>query len=367
MPLLTNAAHRYTFSPGVSYHIDNDTLEIRKGVWNSFGFKVTYRPTEERMIRYIVDKMSSYGVSPSETKARFRLKGAALRDVTEMIDNLHDRGLIRSGSETRSGISVIRSLFAMPELVDSSGGKAPRILIVTDNDTIKRLLKSWSNSWKRISLAFESCTKFRGLELTKTEDGFRVLETCEKMARIKAYQMILYLSSTPNRAVLLNLNRLSIKFNKVLTVAMIDGFYLLIASFSPRETGCFECIETNRPSNSSAPSGFAGDARRTLHEYSPLSILLSSMAFLELFLLSTMGRGYFMGKLLHIHLTSFRVQVHEILRMPDCPACGYAALTRPRTLYFDSESIINELQEEIAKRKKMRGKSTKEVVSAHVN
>jgi len=327
---MSNAKMTYILSSGISVYIGHNAIEIRRGILNQYGFRIRYERRLGHVMRYIAEGLSKDGVSLAEVRSKFRLKDDTYKEIASLFEKLRAKSFIRSASEAKKESLIIGSLF------ESGKGLAKKkVLVLTEDRSVADFVKQHSNFCQTDLL--DGSSNIVRVNLTSTSDTIEILNMYRQLEYLKDYEVLGYISLCPDPRVIENLNRISIKFDKVLTIGIVDGDSFLLASFSPRETGCFECLK-----NRSIDDGLEKRLvflRNQNFRSTPLLSLLVSLATLEFYLLSATGYGYFMGKTLSIYLPTFKVQTQNFLRMPNCPACGYSALAIPKELYFDAVAL----------------------------
>lgn len=157
----------------------------------------------------------------------------------------------------------------------------------------------------------------------------------------------------PALPLLRNLNRVVEGRDVPWVSAFVDGPFVSVVGLKSPHTGCFECFELRALARledhvtyhdfAGSPVG-AAEPRRT---DAPMMSLLTVLAVTEGYLHAAVGASRFSGRVLSIHLPTFEIQTQDLLRMPNCPACGRVARQRVREINFNSRAVVDRIVSEV--------------------
>ncbi len=315
-------------------------LEVRKSTWSPTAFKIKFDPRLRSLMEYIQREVNRGGISIAELERKFRLDEHLVHDVTLIFEKLLVLGMIRRISDSDDDLLIRKTLFGVQGNASARPARA-KTLLVTEKGLMKTLQDIWVSAG-RTGIRFETGSDLSTLNLTRTDDGLNILRDYEKVDHFKNFGVFAFVSSSLDRTVIRNLNRISLRFDKPLAICVIKDLFVLAATFAPRETACFECFERELDPFPNEDSKTVPERSHPVNYRSPVTPLLGGIALLEVSLLSMIGRGYFVGKCLAIQLPTFQVRIKDVFRIPDCPACGYSAMTTPESTYVDLKSLVNE-------------------------
>jgi bacteriocin biosynthesis cyclodehydratase domain-containing protein len=126
----------------------------------------------------------------------------------------------------------------------------------------------------------------------------------------------------PDNQMLYAVNRASLQRGCVWLPGQVEyGSGLIGPMLLPRETSCYRCFTHRREANITMPS-----APSNTDEAVPaaLATCIGSIMVLEAIrLLSGFAPPHLVGRVLTVSLFSPYLATHRVLRLPNCPACGY--------------------------------------------
>jgi thiazole/oxazole-forming peptide maturase SagC family component len=191
------------------------------------------------------------------------------------------------------------------------------------------------------------------MDLTSKLDGLDTRKQMEELKNfIEPFSCIVGCMERPHVNFLRNLNRVLIKTSKVLSMALLDGPFTSVFTIKPPETGCFECYENRlfaRMQEMPVYKEFVEHTRKSANPMrqktfaSPIMHSIVSTALFEGFLVSTIGKAKFAGRVLNTYLPIMEIQVQDLLRVPFCPACGFISEARMDEMYTSTKKMIDKV------------------------
>lgn len=175
----------------------------------------------------------------------------------------------------------------------------------------------------------------------------------ELRARLSGAAAVVTCFLRPSVPVLRNLNRVLDGQDIPWVSAFVDGPFVSAVGVKSPHTGCFECFEQRSLARL--------EDHITYHEFTrtavgsqpprdsdaPVMHLLATLAVTEGYLHAAVGSSRLSGRALSIHLPTFEIQAQELLRMPNCPACGRVSRQRLREINFNSRAAVDRIVSEV--------------------
>jgi thiazole/oxazole-forming peptide maturase SagC family component len=352
---------KYILPENVRIYTSEDEVRIRDGVW-SFHEVVINLSTEPDEVRKGVQELfeklkTGIPVSCSEIKDKHQLTSEKIDELTRLCEELKRKGLITTEIENTFTFQATKALLGeyIPEL---NILERKRILFFSDSSYAADAARNICNHLhiKPDIMGNELFNKLRQDDLTTKTDAISTIKSMEKYEKeLYMYDCIIGCLSDLQVTFLRNLNRMLLRMEKPLSLGIIDGPFLSLLTIHPPQTGCLECFENrilSRMEDHVAYHRFVDSQTKTAQptktfECSPLLHMLVSMVISEGFLLSTIKKAKFTGRVLNIYLPIFEIQCQDILRLPFCPACGHVAKGKAEEMYINSRALINRLLEKI--------------------
>lgn len=183
--------------------------------------------------------------------------------------------------------------------------------------------------------------------------GIDAYDTDQRLARVRAQlsgmAAVVTCFLRPSVPVLRNLNRVLDGQEIPWVCAFVDGPFVTVVGIKAPHSGCFECFEqrslarledhvayhefTRTPVG--APPERGSDA--------PVMHVLANLAVTEAYLHVAVGSSRLAGRALCVHLPTFEIQAQDLLRMPNCPACGRVSRQRLREINFNSRAAVDRI------------------------
>src|SRR5699024_8068259 len=124
----------------------------------------------------------------------------------------------------------------------------------------------------------------------------------------------------PRLALLRNLNRLLLKTSTPLILSILDGPFLNMTTVKGGETACYECFENRVITRNESLAVYENfvkqtggvDVKREATYMTPILQTFTSLALFEAFLLATVNRSKFVGRVLNIYIPLIEIQVQDL-------------------------------------------------------
>lgn len=318
-----------------------DEVELRQGVWNAVSMTFTDEQHSGQLARIVtrLDGTASLSRIASEEQV-------PREQVERLVDDLVAYGLVEDAPSTAidhylAGATQWRIaedldrdqrvlVLADPPLQELvlSGLSAvlgeARVEVVSRDDPAAAVLDSLDTSWLNDGLA--------------TEERLAVFEGWKDAVVVAACTTV-----NPVRTTVLN--RACLHHGIRWVHAALDGPFALIGpSFLPRESSCYECLETRVLMNLREAASYQRYKTAILAArvrdgaepmLAPFASILGSHLVIEALNLVLTGTSFTVGKVLGIHLPTMEVSFPDVLRVPGCPGCGAVPERDGQAMYFD--------------------------------
>ncbi len=354
---------KYVLRDGCLAQLFENMLEISAGIWNYNTLSLHFEEEWQPIIQAFVSKALDSGISISDLRSEFALDAEAIGKLEELFLELHSEGLLISLESSRSRAFSVLSLLGLGEeeiqiMLGDKIGKIPSVGIITNNEDISRLvgLLGYEQYMKMKMWQTEDLGDLLTKDLTFRIAAMETLKEIEVQAeRFQEFDVVTVLTTHPNPFFLRNINRLMAHLKKPWILGTLDGPFVLLATFVPFQTSCYECFEIRVMTR----MHYLNEYKEFVKKFQkvrplerkvgsiPMMHLLTALTLNESLLMGNSGYGHFVGRLLSIYLPLFEMQVQDVLRFPTCPACGHAAKTRMKELYFDMRKVVSDLAREL--------------------
>jgi thiazole/oxazole-forming peptide maturase SagC family component len=351
---------KYVFPQNVRTYRSEQEIRIRDGVW-SFHEAVINLSRESDAVRKSVQSLfeklkEGTSLSFSEIRDTYDLSPREIEELTQLFQELKRGGLLATESEYTLSHQMTRALLGeyIPEMEIT---ERKRVLFFSDTEYAKEAAK---NICGHLNMGLDIMENELFDELAKDDlttkiDAISDIKSMEKYEKeLYPYGCIMGCLSNPQIMFLRNLNRVLIHMEKPISLGLIDGPFLSALTIHSPQTGCLECFENrilSRMEDHTSYHRFVDSQMETAQpknlECSPLIHMLTSLVISEGYLLSTIRKAKFTGRVLNIYLPIFEIQCQDILRLPFCPACGHIAKGKAEEMYINSKTLINEMLKKI--------------------
>jgi thiazole/oxazole-forming peptide maturase SagC family component len=307
------------------------------------------------------------GTSIQELKKEYEMKDADISELQDLFSRLQQDGFIydRNFLDKAIGGSFLLMGFSDTQassfrLNDSnSPGNRPKVAVLTTMPKFseKNLLQlSQYEKWLDITtIDLGSMPDLFQYDSTERTNATELLQFIDRYKNLVNYESILVILAYPNPTLLRNLNRLFIHYRIPWILATLDGPFIMLTSFVPYESACFECLELRITSQIRSMEEYKSyislltqkDSSFKDIEFTPVLQIPVSIAMSELILLSSFKANHFVGRLLSIYLPFFEIQMQDVLRLPICPACGHTGKATMDELYFDFRKVLSDITDKL--------------------
>ncbi len=341
-----------------------DEIRIRKGIWNYTEATLSLSDEKEAVRKAFIQifKELSEGktIDMESLPDRFGLDKEQKNSVFQVMEALRHQLYLRSAQDLQVG-KIISDMFGG---VYQPSGAAPipmkprPALVFTDSPYAKKIAAQIAADMN-YSVDIMDEKTFKGLcaaDFTTKTDAIETIKETESMGRLIApYSVVIGIMEKPSISFLRNLNRLLVMAEKPLILSLIDGPFITFLTINPPQTGCFECYENRlmaRMENLAVYHNFADSTRTSLSDLkdafvNPLLHALTGIAIAEGFLQSTIGFSKSSGRVVNVYLPVGEIQIQDLMRVPFCPACGFAARSEISELFTSSKMIVNKLLDSV--------------------
>lgn len=274
--------------------------------------------------------------------------------VESVIDHLIQIGAVEDGPA-----SAIDAYYdtVIPSLRDHQSRLQPEraVVILGARGAGERIAASLANLAPDLSIEVvdDGDARMAGLSQLKLDDFDTALaraDTATRFAWLGGRLVVLVQEQVnPHRALLLN--RLALQHDCPFLWGAVDGPALFVGPFTlPRQSSCYQCFETRVMMNLREYKSYqlykhALAEGQVLHKAPPLApaltdILCGHLAMEAMNYLLT-GTAFTVGKTLCLYLPSMEFSFNEVLKVPDCPACGSQQYLDEPELYYDIRAVLN--------------------------
>jgi thiazole/oxazole-forming peptide maturase SagC family component len=191
-------------------------------------------------------------------------------------------------------------------------------------------------------------------DLTSGVDAYRTGNLISELrAALPAAAAVVTCFLRPRVPVMRNLNRVLDGQEVPWVAAFVDGPFLSAVDVKAPYTGCFECFEQRSLARLEDHVAYHEFARATVgaapprEADAPVMHLLANLALIEGYLHAAVGSSRLSGRALSVHLPTFEIQAQDLLRMPNCPACGRVAKQRLQEINFNSRAAVDRIVSEV--------------------
>jgi bacteriocin biosynthesis cyclodehydratase domain-containing protein len=325
-----------------------DVVELRSGVWNVVSHTVS-DDTESGRLFSILKQLD--GTRTAKQIARDL--SVPHHDVEALIDHLDGLGLIEENSSTALDHYLDT---VTPWRVNNNGSKPRPVTIIGDSALVALVESQLGGSIQIITdiTADDGTPSWRGLKHRDRAWLFDGLAFQERLLSFRHWheRLLVYISDFADPPLAQAINRVCLGLGTPWLHAVMDGPFLLIGpTFVPRRTACYECLELRIGINLRENASYQRykDALVRAQVLSgtpfiepPLAGILASHTALEVMNYVLTGYSFTAGKVMSIYLPTMEFTFNEVLRAPNCPACGSSSERDATELYFAMEALATQ-------------------------
>jgi bacteriocin biosynthesis cyclodehydratase domain-containing protein len=317
--------------------------ELRYGAWNATSFTLRDDTHSGKLTRLLtrLDGMSSIAQIALEEKI-------SRGEIDSLVEHLNDLGILESESSNALD-------FLLDHLPGSRGSASELpasptpLIVIGDDDLTHEIVDSVRETLPALDASVPEKTDpawmaLNDAEMDRLDDGLayhKRLAVCEHWRG----KFIVFAQGIVNPPQLERLNRICLGHRIPWLHVAIDGPFVLIGPLtSPFRSACYQCFETRLLMNLRESASYQ-QYKRAITEYrvktsqAPaepvLRNLLIAHTALETINYLLTGHACSINKVLSIYLPTMEFAYHDVLRVPNCHACGAETAVESRELYFD--------------------------------
>jgi thiazole/oxazole-forming peptide maturase SagC family component len=273
-------------------------------------------------------------------------------NVERLFIDLSGAGMVAEAGAAASQDQVTAALLGRLVTPYPTGGDAPtgEVLFLTDCRAAVPQAKLLAEGMRLRLTVVDDLESLTRADLTSRIDG---LATEQAIADLRppflGAACVVTCFQRPWLPLLRNLNRLIEGQDVPWVSAFIDGPFVSMVGLKSPHTGCFECFEQRALARledhvtyhdfARSPAGRATERDTD----APMMAMLTAMAITEGYLHAATGSSRFAGRALSIHLPTWEIQTQDLLRMPNCPACGKVSRQRLKEINFNSRAAVDRI------------------------
>jgi bacteriocin biosynthesis cyclodehydratase domain-containing protein len=320
-----------------------DVAELRYGVWNPVSFTLRDDTESGSLTRLLLRLDGTASLDQIALEER-----VALVEVQRLVAELEDLGVIES--EARNVVDFILEQIpgAGGDRVDASVKSVP-IEIISEVDAASEISRQLSSILPTASITIHGrnssvWTALENQDLSDTSDSLRYYAAHEQFEFLKQ-RFVVVASNFVDPIRLKRLNRVCFQQRTSWLNAAVDGPFVFVGPLTiPHRSACFECFETRVMLNLRESASYQ-QYKRAIVKHAVrcgeipaqplLQSLMSTHAAVEAINYLLTGHACTVNKALSIYLPTMEFAYHDILRVPNCAACGPQVGATSRELYFD--------------------------------
>jgi thiazole/oxazole-forming peptide maturase SagC family component len=334
-------------------------MRIRTGVWNFEEAVIDVSNEPQAVGKSVKSALKALAAGPLEVADHLDpgLLPIEKANVERLFVDLQAAGMVIETGDGASQDAVTAALLGRLTTPYPTGGEAPtgEVLFLTDCAAAIPHAKLLAEGMRlKLTVAEGLNEKLAGVDLTSRIDG---LLTEQAIATLKPavsnYAAIVTCYQRPWLPLLRNLNRLVEGRDIPWVSAFIDGPFASVIGLKSPHTGCFECFEQRALARLEDHVSYHDFARSPLGQLpdrpadAPMMAMLTAVAVTEGYLHAAAGSSRFSGRALSIHLPTWEIQTQDLLRMPNCPACGKVSKQRLKEINFNSRAAVDRIVAEV--------------------
>jgi bacteriocin biosynthesis cyclodehydratase domain-containing protein len=325
-----------------------DVVELRWGIWNPTSFTLTDDAGSGQLYRLI--RRLNGSVSP---RALAREENVPRSEVEGLIDHLIELGVIDHGP-TNALDHYIDNYLPTTGATEARDPGTPRILLLGELQPVDEICRILNASLPHAAIS-RVPTDDPAWTLLADRDTSWLLDGIDFHQRLPVFEgwkesFIVFASRIINPVHFRVLNRVALALGIPWLHAAMDGPFLIIGpTVVPNRSACYECLETRVLMNLRDAAGYQRYKKalveaELVHNTQPvlaaLSSLFASHTALEALNFALTGGAFTVNKALTIHIPTMEFAFNEVLRVPNCGACGSSPERDDQALYFDMRAFF---------------------------
>jgi thiazole/oxazole-forming peptide maturase SagC family component len=333
-------------------------VRIRTGIWNYEEAVIDVSgesPAVARSVRAALRAAAGGQVTVAD-HLDAELLPIERANIEKLFNDLAQAGILVSAADRDSRDAVTAALLGRLVSPYPGNPEPGRILFHSDSAaaTEQAVALAASMRVELTPLPAEVVARLSEVDLTSRVDGLRTeREIAELRPAVTGDAALVTCYQRPVLPMLRNLNRLLEGRDVPWINAFIDGPFISMVGIKSPHTGCFECFEQRALARLEDHVSYHDFARSPVgavpprHVDAPMMHTLTSLAVTEGYLHAAVGASRFSGRVLGIHLPTMEIQTQDLLRMPNCPACGKISRQRVREINFNSRAAVDRIVSEV--------------------
>ncbi|MEV7231454.1 MULTISPECIES: TOMM precursor leader peptide-binding protein [Polymorphospora] len=335
-------------------------MRIRTGVWNFEEAVVDVSAESPAVARSVRGALRALRTGAVEVADHLdpELLPIERANIERLFADLAQAGMLVDESQGAIQDAVTAALLGRLVTPYPTGGGAPEgeVLFLTDCGASATQARQLAEGMRlRLTVAdADLLDRLGAADLTSRIDGLATERgIAELRPAVTAAAAVVSCFQRPSLPLLRNLNRL-LEYTDVPWVsAFIDGPFISVVGVRSPHTGCFECFEQRALARLEDHVTYHDFARSPMGAQverptdAPMMSMLTVMALTEGYLHAAVGSSRFSGRALSIHLPTWEIQAQDLLRMPNCPACGKVSRQRLKEINFNSRAAVDRIVAEV--------------------
>jgi thiazole/oxazole-forming peptide maturase SagC family component len=335
----------------------NGRMRIRTGVWNFEEAVIDVSAEPPAVGTTVKSALRALAAGPMELAEHLDpgLLPIERANVERLFADLAGAGMVADAGATLHQDAVTAALLGRLTSPYPTSGEPPsgEVLFLTDCSAASAHAQLLAGGM-RLRLTNVDDADLARADLTSRVDGLATEQAIAALRpRFVNAAAVVTCYQRPWLPLLRNLNRLLEGRDVPWVSAFIDGPFVSVVGVKSPHTGCFECFEQRalaRLEDHVSYHDFARSPLGALPERptdAPMMAMLTAVAVTEGYLHAATGASRFAGRALSIHLPTWEIQTQDLLRMPNCPACGKVSRQRLREINFNSRAAVDRIVAEV--------------------
>ncbi len=330
-------------------------VRIRTGVWNFEEAVIDVSAEPPAVGRSVKAALIALGRGPMRLSDHLDpgLLPIERANIERLFADIAGAGMITDTDTGAHQDAITAALLGRLVTPYPTGGQAPtgEVLFLTDSDAAKPHAQLLAEGMRlKLTVVEDQLDQ----DLTSRVDGLATEAAIAALRpRFTQAAAIVTCFQRPWLPMLRNLNRLVEGQDTPWVSAFIDGPFVSVVGIKSPHTGCFECFEQRALARLEDHVSYHDFARSPLGRLpdrptdAPMLAMLTAIAVTEGYLHAATGTSRFSGRALSIHLPTWEIQTQDLLRMPNCPACGKVSRQRLREINFNSRAAVDRVVAEV--------------------
>ncbi|QSB06863.1 TOMM precursor leader peptide-binding protein [Natronoglycomyces albus] len=338
----------------------NGLFRIRTGIWNFEEAVIDVSGESPAVAATVSALLRALATGPTqlEEHADAALLPIEKANLSKLVLDLAEAGVLISTDQRDTQDAITAALLGRltSPYPTEEGIEQREIVFISDCEASRTQAAQQAETLgiTLTSLPEEQLEALHTADLTSRINGYDTEIGIERLRETVAGKAaIVTCFQRPSIPMLRNLNRVVEDQDLPWVSSFIDGPFVSIVGIKSPHTGCFECFEQRalaRLEDHVTYHEFAkSPVGRTSAQDSdaPMMGFVTVLALTEGYLYAAVGASRIAGRMLGIHLPTMEIQTQDLLRMPNCPACGRVSRQRLREINFNSRAVVDRVVSEV--------------------